>query len=197
MLTGSFEYTAIGRLKPGVSLDAARADLQAVSKNLERLYPATNTGLGAAIGSSRDRIANDDLRRTLWILLGSVGLLLVITYVNVTNLPRGERLALAADDEPAVWRDRKRSIDLRRRVRGGDVDGDAGVLSACSDGATRQPGRRVAERLVRFRSVPCGPSRLSGRPEGLHYIEQNAVDTVTRYECTPGASWPVRWTYSM
>jgi predicted permease len=83
---GSFEYTAVGRLKPGVSLDAARADLQAVSKNLERLYPATNTGLGAAIGSSRDWIANDDLRRTLWILLGSVGLLLLIACVNVTNL---------------------------------------------------------------------------------------------------------------
>jgi len=83
---GSFEYTAVGRLKPGVSLDAARADLQVVSKNLERLYPATNTGLGVAIGSSRDWIANDDLRRTLWILLGAVGLLLLIACVNVTNL---------------------------------------------------------------------------------------------------------------
>lgn len=83
---GSFEYAAIGRVKPGVSLDAAHADLQAVSKNLERLYPATNTGLGVVIGSSRDWIANDDLRRTLWILLVSVGLLLVIACVNVTNL---------------------------------------------------------------------------------------------------------------
>jgi putative ABC transport system permease protein len=82
----SFEYTSVARLKPGVSFDAARADLQTVSKNLERLYPATNTGLGVRIGSSRDWIASDDLRRTLWILLGSVGLLLVIACVNVTNL---------------------------------------------------------------------------------------------------------------
>jgi putative ABC transport system permease protein len=83
---GSFEYTGVARLKPGVSFDAARSDLQAVSKTLERLYPATNTGLGVRIGSSRDWIASDDLRRTLWILLGSVGLLLVIACVNVTNL---------------------------------------------------------------------------------------------------------------
>jgi len=83
---GSFEYTAIGRLKPGASFEAARADLQSVSKNLERLYPATNAGLGVVIGPSRDWIATDDLRRTLWILLGSVGLLLVIACVNVTNL---------------------------------------------------------------------------------------------------------------
>ena len=83
---GSFEYSAVGRLKPGVSMDAARADLQTVSKNLERLYPATNTGLGVVLTPARDWIASDDLRRTLWILLGSVGLLLVIACVNVTNL---------------------------------------------------------------------------------------------------------------
>jgi predicted permease len=87
----------VARLKPGVSFDAARSDLQAVSKNLERLYPATNTGLGVRIGSSRDWIASDDLRRTLWILLGSVGLLLVIACVNVTNLMLSRAAARARE----------------------------------------------------------------------------------------------------
>ena len=83
---GSFEYTAVGLLKPGVSMEAARADLQVVAANLERQYPAQNTGLGVTLGPSRAWIASDDLRRALWTLLSAVGLLLVIACVNATNL---------------------------------------------------------------------------------------------------------------
>ncbi|HKW02991.1 MAG TPA: ABC transporter permease [Vicinamibacterales bacterium] len=90
---GSFEYTAVGLLKPGVSMEAARADLQVVSANLERQYPAENTGLGIALGPSSAWIASDDLRRALWTLLGSVGLLLVIACVNATNLLLGRATA--------------------------------------------------------------------------------------------------------
>jgi len=82
----SFEYAAIGRLKPGVSIEAARADLQLVAANLERQYPAINAGLSADLGSSRAWIATDDLRRALWMLLSAVGLLLAIACVNATNL---------------------------------------------------------------------------------------------------------------
>ena len=82
----SFEYLAIGRMKDGVTLDAALADLSGIAKQLEAEYPATNAKLGALLEPSRNWIASDDLRRTLWILLGSVGLLLAIACVNVTNL---------------------------------------------------------------------------------------------------------------
>jgi predicted permease len=83
---GSFEYQAVGRLKPGVSMEAARADLQVVAAVLERQYPAQNAGLSADVGPSRRWIASDDLRRALWMLLSAVGLLLVIACVNATNL---------------------------------------------------------------------------------------------------------------
>ena len=83
---GSFEYAAVGLLKPGVSMEAARADLQLVAASLERQYPAENTGLSATFGPSRRWIASDDLRRALWTLLSAVGLLLVIACVNATNL---------------------------------------------------------------------------------------------------------------
>jgi putative ABC transport system permease protein len=83
---GSWEYVGLGRLKPGVTLQAALADLERVAKELEARYPDTNKGAGAAIGSSDEWIASDQLRRTLWILLGACGLLLVIACVNVTNL---------------------------------------------------------------------------------------------------------------
>jgi predicted permease len=83
---GSFEYSAIGRLKPGVTLAAATADLNRVAEELERRYPKDNTGLGIAALPSQSWVASDDLRRTLWILLGACGLLLLIACANVTNL---------------------------------------------------------------------------------------------------------------
>jgi putative ABC transport system permease protein len=83
---GSFEYAVIGRLKSGVTTEAATADLATVMKDLESAYPQTNAGIGVAVSSSREWIANDQLRQTLWTLLGAVGLLLLIACLNVTNL---------------------------------------------------------------------------------------------------------------
>jgi putative ABC transport system permease protein len=82
---GSWEYIGVGRIKNGITYDAALADLQRVAKELESRYPE-NKGLGATMAPSRTWIASDQLRQTLWILLGAVGLLLVIACVNVTNL---------------------------------------------------------------------------------------------------------------
>lgn len=82
---GSWEYMGIGRLAPGVSVEGALSDLQRVSKELEARFPE-NAGLTTAMASSRTWIASDQLRRTLWMLLGAVGLLLAIACVNVTNL---------------------------------------------------------------------------------------------------------------
>jgi predicted permease len=94
---GSFEYTAIGRIRAGVSHEAARADLERVARDLESAYPADNTGLGAAMSPSSTWVASADLRRTLWVLLGAVGLLLVIACVNVTNLLLARASARARD----------------------------------------------------------------------------------------------------
>jgi putative ABC transport system permease protein len=81
----SWEYTAIGRLKPGVTFAAALDDLRRVARELEARH-RENKGLTAAMQPSQTWIASDQLRQTLWILLGAVGLLLVIASVNVTNL---------------------------------------------------------------------------------------------------------------
>jgi putative ABC transport system permease protein len=83
---GSFEYTGIARLKPGVTIDGALADLTAISRRLEASYPGTNTGVSVVLDRSRSWAASDQLRRTLWILLGAVVLLLLIAGLNVTNL---------------------------------------------------------------------------------------------------------------
>jgi predicted permease len=126
---GSFEYSAVGRLKPGVTMEAARADLTVVAKNLERRFPEPNTGLSVAIDGSRSWIASDDLRRMLWILLGSVGLLLVIACVNVTNLMLARASANARDSAVRAALGASRSDLVRQWVT------EALILSALGTAA--------------------------------------------------------------
>jgi putative ABC transport system permease protein len=83
---GSFELGAVGRLKPGVSIGAAQADLDAVAASLVRSFPKVNDGLGLAAQSSASWIASDTLRRSLWLLMGAVALLLLIACVNLSNM---------------------------------------------------------------------------------------------------------------
>lgn len=83
---GSWEYSAVGRLKDGVTMEAAIADLQRVARELEARYPQDNRGLSAVAGSSRPWAASEVLTRTLWMLLAATTLLLVIACVNVANL---------------------------------------------------------------------------------------------------------------
>jgi putative ABC transport system permease protein len=78
-------FYALGRLKPGVGLQAATAELQAVAAALEREYPNSNTGVGILAERLADRLVTD-IRLTLLVLLGAVGFLLLIACVNVANL---------------------------------------------------------------------------------------------------------------
>lgn len=82
----SWEFAAIGRLKPGASIESATADLQRVAQGLAQQYPEVNRGMTSTVVSSRTWVASDALRRTLWMLLGATGLLLLIACVNATNL---------------------------------------------------------------------------------------------------------------
>jgi putative ABC transport system permease protein len=82
---GSFELTVVGRLAPGVSIDAARGDLDGVARALAEQYPE-NKGMGIVIEPSDDWVASDGTRRALWILMGAVGFLLLIACVNLANL---------------------------------------------------------------------------------------------------------------
>ena len=75
----------VGRLKPGVSPEGAQAELQAVAKQLETEYPATNVKMGAGITSLREWIVGDT-RRPLIVLLSAAAVLLLIACANVGNL---------------------------------------------------------------------------------------------------------------
>jgi len=83
---GSFELSAIGRLKPGVTAAQGAGDLTRISQVLARQFPADNKGHAMVIESSSTWVAGDTTRRALWILMGAVGCLLLIASVNLVNL---------------------------------------------------------------------------------------------------------------
>lgn len=75
----------VGRLKDGISLQAALANVKAIAAQLEKQYPASNTDQGAAVASLTDVLVGD-IRPILLLLLGGSGLLLVIAGVNIASL---------------------------------------------------------------------------------------------------------------
>jgi putative ABC transport system permease protein len=76
----------IGRLKPGVSVEAARDDIAAVADALAQELPATNKGHTATVDPLRDRVIRRELRLTAILLFGVVGLVLLMCCANVANL---------------------------------------------------------------------------------------------------------------
>jgi putative ABC transport system permease protein len=76
---------AIGRLKQGVTLQQAQADMDAVCAGLEKLYPESNKDWRLRLVPMREYLVGDT-RRPLYILLGAVGLVLLIACANVANL---------------------------------------------------------------------------------------------------------------
>jgi putative ABC transport system permease protein len=78
-------FSAVGRLQPGTTVDAAQHEFQTIAAALEREYPKTNAGVTARVQPLLDRVVSD-IRVTLLALLGAVGVLLLIACVNVANL---------------------------------------------------------------------------------------------------------------
>jgi macrolide transport system ATP-binding/permease protein len=84
--SGCHNLTVIARLKDGVSIEAASANMRSIAQELRRQYPETNRIFGGAnLVPLRDFIVGD-VRPVLLILLSGAGLLLLISGVNVTTL---------------------------------------------------------------------------------------------------------------
>ena len=75
----------IARLKDGISVEAALAEVTLIAQRLERLYPDSNRGQGAAVALLTDVIVGD-VRQILLVLLAGAVLLLLISCVNIASL---------------------------------------------------------------------------------------------------------------
>ena len=75
----------IGRLRPGVTIEQARADMQGITESLAADYPDVDKGIGAAVMPLK-QVVIGDTRLFLWVLLAAVGFVLLIVCVNVANL---------------------------------------------------------------------------------------------------------------
>lgn len=77
---------AWARLKPGVTIDQAREQMNGIAARIAQDYPQSNKGWGITVDRYQDRFVGADLRRSLLVLLAAVGAVLLIGCVNLANL---------------------------------------------------------------------------------------------------------------
>ena len=76
----------IGRMKPGITLDAAQADLAVIAGRLAQSYPETNKDWSVSVEPLRTGVMSSPLQNTSLLLLGVVGFVLLLCCANVANL---------------------------------------------------------------------------------------------------------------
>jgi putative ABC transport system permease protein len=80
-----FSYVSVARLRPGITIEQAGAQMNAVAANLAREYPRTNRDLGVFVEPLLSDIT-ESVRPAIWLLLAAVGMLFLVGCVNLANL---------------------------------------------------------------------------------------------------------------
>lgn len=126
-------YLTVARLKPGVSVRQARADMEAIAARLEQQYPQSNSGWGVAVFPLVDDTVRES-RPVLVVLTGAVGFVLLIACANIANLllGRGARREKEIAIRAALGAGRRRIIRqlLTESIILASMGGAAGLLLA-------------------------------------------------------------------
>lgn len=105
---GRHNWMVIARLKPGMTMAQADAEMKAIGANLAREYPGTNERVGAFVAPLREHFVREE-REVLFLLMGTVTLLLLIGCSNLAGLfvsraaIRAKEIALRAALGAATW----------------------------------------------------------------------------------------------
>ncbi len=78
-------YMSVARLRPGITIEQARAQMNTIGAELAREYPKTNRDLGVNVEPLLGDIT-ESVRPTIWLLLAAVGTLFLVGCVNLANL---------------------------------------------------------------------------------------------------------------
>jgi macrolide transport system ATP-binding/permease protein len=179
----------IGRLKDGVSVEMALANMKAIARQLELQYPGDNRGQGATVAPLSEVIVAD-IRPILLVLLSGAGLLLLIACVNVSSLllVRSESRKREIAVRGALGASRARLI--RQFITEGLVLMAAGSLLglAGADGAIQ-----ILTRLI-SREMMDGMPYLRGLGLNLHVLACAGTVSVLAaalFSFTPVAGLPL------
>ena len=153
------ELDVFARLAPGVSIEAADRELQAVAAQIAPSMPAGERGWRTRLVPLAEDIVGDSLRRTLVVLLGAVALLLLVACANLSNLllVRASARAFELAVRQALGESRARAIGqlLVESLVVTAAGGALGIVIASSsvDALRTLPIARVAEIAVDWRVV--------------------------------------------
>jgi putative ABC transport system permease protein len=107
-MTRNFHWlVSFGRLKDGVSLQQAKAHMDAIGKRIEQEYPDSNKGWGVVVERYAETLINPDLRTALFVLIGATGMVLLIGCANLANISLARGIA------------REREVTLRASLGAG------------------------------------------------------------------------------
>jgi predicted permease len=82
---GAHFMTAVARMKPGITVDAAKREVATIGARLSKEYPRSNTNIGGTVQSLEEALVGD-VRKLLFTMFGAVAFVLLIACANVANL---------------------------------------------------------------------------------------------------------------